>query len=445
MYVQTFSREALAQELGSDFRTAAPVQKNEIGPVGTGQVTALWAQRKSKGTDLPQVFVLPPGEKEDFFAWTWTYFPHLRPLSSVCRVLGFDEWSSVSDVSAVSYSELQAFHVGSVLCEAATYLGPRGREGLHSPSAYQRTLSYILCRASALGRAQEEESLADRWVECRRLTGHESLALSAETVLAVWATFSGRGAGVGVDSRIIESIEQLRRGVGPRGLLTLGLYEEDAVEFREDNPKESRVKKFERIVELMLKTGGEGNAVQRDFVVAYAANLIDQGSLTYIGLLQDVIVEFPRCLMWYGLCAATSPGAAARKVESSLVRRLRYSLERPWTVFERPECDIAYDELLLVSKEPTKTEHLASWSRAFLVVELGPGITGAFGRQPRTGADRSVQMDLMSMDPEIRSIVMNIRDTAYLLASRVDDLAGIVEPREDRDKAAGSRGRRRKK
>src|SRR5436190_16871577 len=83
----------------------------------------------------------------------------------------------------------------------------------------------------------------------------------------------------------------------------------------------------------------------RGFLCGYLASCLHPGSLEYVDLVTSHLSGLPTLMLWYGVCAGLHPQSSVLSEFGGLGRRLLRDVLRREHILDRPDCDLAFDEL----------------------------------------------------------------------------------------------------
>ena len=142
-------------------------------------------------------------------------------------------------------------------------------------------------------------------------------------------------------------------------------------------------------------------------VVGYLGSRIAPGSLKHVGLLTNYLERFPSSLMWFALFASLN---YKRQLHLSNLGRLVWrALSDEQMLLSRPRCDIALDELRILTDAGALDENLRTVTPGRLVVEIAPCVNTVVRWPLHATRDSQRQGELFSAhSTELKEIVAEI-------------------------------------
>lgn len=343
------------------------------------------------GLPFPYVIVPQLGDVEDLFATVATYYPDQSPLTALVHILSA-ETSSLMALTPRAMMEDIGFKqqryrrasLGAALGETMlTGLGVSdGSGGLLSYSAVRRTLAFTLCRSQQLyGEQFPVSRLAERWMRLRDITG---LGYTRQMVDAVRRAHEVASDSVIPRSKWLESDASFYSAVhalvigddldGNRIEATIADGYPDAAGFLRElsGVFDGRMRAFTRLVEIIL-THSRGQEID-EIAVGYICNCILPSSFSHAGALVSLTQFFPAGLIWYGFFSALTKPSKTSSLSPGLLLKLERDLAESFSFEQRPRCDIALEELEVLSRTKMRSDLIKPTQQRALLVGLLPGV-----------------------------------------------------------------------
>ena len=361
------------------------------------------------GLYVPQVIVPRSGDLEDLFAAVATYYPDQSPLTALAHVLTPEfagtvmrEQNSLWDNDRERHGRYRRAMIGAALGEAAlAALGAQeGSSGPPSYSVIRRTLAFALARGHQLyGEEMSAQQMASKWTRLRDITG---LPLSQSTVQAVVlahgvASRSTIQEPTGTSDRnvhIHRAAHSFVAGHDPDGddlnCAIATCYPNVESLLRElSGVFDGRMRAFVQLVKI-IQMHSQGPEVD-EIAVGYLCNKILPSSFTHAGALVSLAPIFPTALVWYGYFSLLTKPAKTSSLSSGLLLKLERDVVEPFSLEQRPRCDISLEELDVLSRTTMRTEAIRPTQQRALLVGLLPGVDvyTRFGSDTDTGVERS--------------------------------------------------------
>jgi hypothetical protein len=374
-------------------------------------VVAVWSQDPTSEGQLPDLLVCQDGTEGDWAAWITTFGAKIRPFSAFMRLIARSLLENLAgDPQSPALGRLTWPVAGLILGEvlAASGLPDRSLETMPA-NACESTLSFAMFRARAAHpRFRQWRQLADQWESVRQATRQHPRLIESAAVARVCATIleavvspgahSLLGAG---DSDVVDVCREVIKSpeTAPRSLSVILQFA--SVEKRMGGPREDRVVAFSEFVRAVEGSPSTDTELT-SFMLGYLASRIAPGTIQHSSILRPVMHRFATALLWYGFCAGLGrPEASLRNVSGqrwptldlpASARRVARDLIRPEPIFAPPACDIAFHELLALSR--TGGDPLVSLIRTTqgtATVELVPGVWTVVNVSPKSGPDDSLR------------------------------------------------------
>lgn len=334
-------------EVKSDYRV----------PKSSKELSLLWRESPNVSFSLPNVVVIDGKKQKDFIAWVSTYFPHIRPFTSQCRIVAEQTARTLlsSAQSENEFVETRTAQTALIIAEAVCYSVGHVSLSQLPFSAFERTLSYSLSQGMrSYNRSTEVDwctRICSLWQQFRDLSKQKKLALTPEDVGAVWRVLTNLKS----PSKTRE-LEEVFTMHWREQTLTEDLWEslfellnlklgKDVVVALTSGPRETRVEIANALIQG-LATDSKGASPQTvSFALALITSQINPGNLDYFELLHPVVERFPQAFLWYGLLTGIVPKSDSNSFSDGLGWLIERELGRHYTLLDRPHCDVALTEL----------------------------------------------------------------------------------------------------
>ncbi len=360
------------------------------------------------GLALPHVIVPQLGDLEDLFAKVATYYPDQSPLTALVHVLSPEMASLVTqEQGPMQYDgyERQGRYrkatIGAALGEATlAALGvPDGSSALPSYSAVRRTLAFTLGRSHQLyGEQFPIKQIAVRWMRLRDITRLPHFQPSVNAVLRahevasdsdvqgssrsntgadIYLALHGFVAGHDLDGNHLESI-------------IANTYPDAALFLRElSGVFDGRMRAFSQLIQI-IQLHSRGQEID-EIAVAFVCNRILPSSFAHAGALVPLTPFFPAALVWYGFFSMLTRPSKTSSLNPGLLLKLERDLVEPFSFEQRPRCDIALEELEVLSRVAMRAEVIKPTQQRALLVGLLPGVDvyTRFGNETDPSAERN--------------------------------------------------------
>lgn len=404
----------------------------------------------SDGLKLPTVIAPYSGDTDDFFATVATYYQEASPISALTHVLGHETielltgtHKSSSKRNPARDSALRMTHLGAAIGEATLAALNSPESGGHSYAACRRTLSYAIARASFVHGAKVSADLvADRWTRLRTMTGLRVSGEIAAAVLLAHAVSEDNPqilSGASDSSALYDALSAVvRKGWSEENRVKnsiLASYPKIERHIDEmSGPFDGRMTAFTRIVES-IQSSSHG-VRQDEIAVAYLCNRILPGSFAHSGVLIRLMEFYPAALIWYGIFAVASRKFSLKRWDDGLLAKLERDLAEPFSIDQRPRCDISLEELEVLSRATLRPEVIKPSQQRALLVALLPGVDV----YTRFGPEANAVVERARSEPGINEA----SNRAAKLLEEALRILKAVEPADRQTYSAPSTRRRRK-
>lgn len=372
------------------------------------------------GLSVPQVIVPRSGDLEDLFAAIATYYPDQSPLTALAYVITPESANAVmrerNPRPDNDHGRYRRAMTGAALGEAAlAALGaPEGSGRLPSYSVIRRTLAFALARGHQLyGEQASARQLASKWTRLRDITGLPHSQSTVQAVIRAHEVASGRmvqePTAVDRNVHFYKAIHSLVAGHDPDGddlNSAIAACYPDAERFLHElsGVFDGRMRAFAQLVQT-IQLYSRGREVD-EIAVGYICNRILPSSFAHSGALVPLASFFPAALVWYGYFSMLTKPAKTSSLSSGLLLKLERDLVEPFSLEQRPRCDISLEELDVLSRATMRAEAIKPTQQRALLVGLLPGVDV----YARFGSDADSSVERARRDAETSTLHGRVAD-----------------------------------
>lgn len=423
MWVCDLNRKQFLDALQAETILAEPAAARDVGDgLAAGAVRLIWKERPRSGI-LPAVLVVSEKARRDFFAWSNTYLAGWCPVSSLFRVVGERDLQPALEMEPkreIVWQQRNAV-LGLILGEAVTRMvaGDDGA-GATTPSfpACIGTCSFTMGRAMFLD-WPDLRAVAKRWRVSQALGRGTSTECGQEDVAEPWlvlAEVGGLGRGVGgVDGRVFEAVVRVCRSLQKDGevdgralrALTRDWPGLELAFASMGDARERRVQALDSAVRQVGERRGGGMQLAA-IALGLLASRIAPGSLDHIALIRPHARTLKGLLLWYGLFSGMDHAARLVDRYGSLGRRLLREMVMDEPIFASPSCDVALDELEVMSALDSSLRSVQRICRELLTIEILPRVCTVARATTEVRTAGEAQRDLF--EHNARQLESDIRD-----------------------------------
>jgi hypothetical protein len=416
-----------------DVETASEAEISVLeSPVGN-TIIAVWSTDPKTTLQLPDVLICQDGTQNDWAAWITTFAPRIRPFSAYMRLMTRADFRRTAKRSpTLEIAPITWPATGLILGEVLGTSGLPDKElETLSSMAFVSTMSFMMFRAAVLYTDFEEwSSLVDMWESVREMTKQRARAVESAAIARVCSTVMDalgfRGTSKILTRNDIEVSEACHYLIKapqsiPSNLSAIKPFAD--AELKMHGSREDRVLAFEDF----LNRSDDLSVAKPElvsFMLGYLASRIAPGTIRHSVVLGKIAHQYPTAMLWYGFCSGFAecetniPNVNRRRgVDFPLsARRVIRELFRPETVLGAPVCDIAFLELLALSRTGgNPLEGLIKTSLSTVIVELMPGICTSVNVSSRPPAEPQVRESreraiIASMGRQIERLWETYRD-----------------------------------
>jgi len=389
-----------------------------------GMIRVIWNQLRTNGV-APALIVIPEGDLREFFAWSNTYLGGWRPISGLFRVIAHSNlremlkeklnhetvWEYRNAVLGMIFGEA---HVQGVLGENDTGKARSIFAGCIG------TCSFAMGRAMSLG-WRDLTTVAQNWHRARVATHPASVDSDVSNLLEPWAVLlevSGLSSSAWSRIRTIsQAVVAICRTLHKNdeidrsalAVLTSGWPELEEAFRSMNEARERRV----QVLDIALASVGRRRirfSQPKAVALGLLASRIAPGSLDHAALLIPYAVKMRGLMLWYGLFSGMTSASRLIENHESLGRRILRDMLAEDTVFSRPSCDIAIDELEIFSMWKPSLQNIPRTTSEQLVIEIFPSINTVGPWLTRARRETFTQRPLF--DDETKRLESDVRDLA---------------------------------
>jgi hypothetical protein len=405
------------------------------------QVALVWSY-ESRYDMLPNLIVVNDGMARDFLAWTNTFLPQFKPITSHLRVLERrelllydDDDSPIRGHTIPDGIVLRQAGIGLMLGEllSSGFLARPFRQSPLPINVLASGIAFPILRALWLRAHIDIGVIAERWSHLRQITKQQERPLLPQRTvgaLRVLSELVGQGRTQSTEeSQIYDVCRELAEGHKGSERLFAAFPGIKEANLKLDDTREARVSKFEAAVQWMLSRSTT-HAELDAFAIGFLANELHPGTLTYVDLIYPLLQRWPSALIWYGVCAGLVERSNVLYELGGVGLRAWREVSRPDSIVSRPAADLSLLELDVLLSSDRPSEEFATSSGSSLSVELAPAIwsvvSWATARQRRA---EMVPADARAGREEWRT---QIDEQINALLTRAADLVGQLSGRSPR-------------
>ncbi|MDB6059251.1 MAG: uncharacterized protein JWO95_3095 [Verrucomicrobiales bacterium] len=407
VYFSHISRSEFGNLLSDEGLAQLPIRSSAVAALypGRNELLAIWMNHPTEKPLLPAALVCEDGTENDWSAWISTYAPRLRPFSAYCRLLPrtffvrYAEQSSKSNLGEILWP-VAGLILGELL--VSSRLPDKALDNV-SGAACASTLSFAIFRAAAMyGGTVSWRELTERWLTVRMVTkqrerplDHFDIGRICADVLTAFGTFEVEREPERRDS-VVEACRDLMRSPQrtPTPFFSIPGFGE--TEDKMHGSREDRVIAFDRFATSVNQEPVELQSELLSFALGYLASRIAPGTMRHATVLERTMNRCPSSALWYGFCAgfgdtdrSSAMSNTRRGVDLPIgARRLARDLTRDGTILDPPTCDIAFRELLVLSRTADDPmEGITTTTHGTAIVELAPCVETTVNTSSRRQVD----------------------------------------------------------
>ena len=382
----------------------------------------------------------------EFLAFASTFISTYKPFTAFCHVVPLTALPEIfhgprlGRASEIIRTEI----VGVAIAEVQIHL-PDGRFNADriSVSACEATLSNAVIAAMKRGYGPDiVRDVIDRWIVASSIVSSRKRTSAIDRIADFWRFVSaawsdppgianqrtlGEAAAHDFVRKFLRFREFSEEAWKHMTSESLGTWE--LARFEADN-REDQLKMLDGVYASLLSSPWQPPA--RDIVIAALLALIAQGSFEYLSLAREFEGNSSNVMLWFSLFCALHKSSDVFSIGNCLGRRVARELDRPRSMYSAPECDIAFEELYVLSGDvggPQFRTEAGSW----ITVELFPGVNAKFPAGRRNNRESSGVVEADSADLlAMRELLNRFREIVDRIGSRQkgekeDALIGLEE------------------
>jgi hypothetical protein len=366
---------------------------NPVEALDNNAIVAVWSLDPKKTTQLPEVLICRDGTQSDWAAWISTFATRIRPFSAYSRLMTNTEFQRVMrkpptpGLGPLTWP-VAGLVLGDVL--GASGLPDKALETL-SATVLSSTLSFVMWRTAAIyPDFQDWQRLVEVWQSVLQMTNQRHRPVESGMIARVCGTIMS-AAGYQGASKILtrddsEASEACRSFIASPNRVPINLTENRLLENADTimrGSREDRVVAFEDFIRKSDDIQAT-RAETRSFIIGYLASRIAPGMIRHSSVLEKVVSRFPTAMLWYGFCSGfpeSDMGGSEPNLKRTMdlpasARRAVRELLRPEPALGTPACDIAYPELVALSRTGGNVlDGVIRATPGSLIVELLPGVS----------------------------------------------------------------------
>ncbi|KAF0221907.1 MAG: hypothetical protein FD174_238 [Geobacteraceae bacterium] len=375
-------------------------------PCDSNNFYLVWNSQPSKNYCIPIAIIVDKEFQKDFFAWSLTYLSHISPLSSYCRIIDSNTFNSLVGCTPTNIKLPEAAYVSVIAAELLGYVdGNLGNINITHGNAYSSTFSFARVRAKFYQyRNAFPDDLSNVWWRTRALSNKKISRDYLGTLSEIWTCLDAFDNDLQctslisvVEPSVISALEEysIKGVISPATIKKL--YKNQIIlhepELGINGTLESRVTSVEKILSQL------GNRRTNDknisFISAYIVSQISPGTLDHFEILKPYSENFSSAYLWLGVFAGLHPQSRVFQSLGNLSNRIFRDLHRDEHILERPQSDISYVELDIISSHIKDLRSIPSRHHGYLDIEIAPFIVSTIKISRN---DDNIQPDLFSKE-----------------------------------------------
>jgi len=336
-----------------------------------------WTKRDD-GIRLPLFVVADSIEFETLFADVSTFYQNISPLSAYVNVCSEEVASQLfleskkNPTPAKLDDKKLRLDIALILGEAVTDTFLLQKNIVAANIGYAvctQTLAASIARATTLYPKVKRSDISERWALARRLTNQEEVGEAAKFVAYFSENFSGENSyRSSITSRFLhDEVSESE----------LSEYFVNAFDLRVEATKikevyNARMSVFNSVVEKVYQSNELSEV--KSACIAYFCNKILPGTMNHVTSLKAHAEKYPDVVFWYMVFGCLSSEFDYRSSMSGICLKLARDILKPFSIEERPTCDVSVDELSIISRVAMKASVLKPKAHRTVVVSLLPGV-----------------------------------------------------------------------
>lgn len=337
---------------------------------------------------LPTAIITTEDNAETLFADISTFHSNYAPLSAYTHIINPELSNIVTldinkkpkplTVSHRSASVLVGMAIGEALTTAHAQKNVSPQTGYAN---CRKTLSFTLARSKILYPNYDLSKITHSWSRSNEITGNTTPSLLKDSIISITenleiqTTISKSKAG----RKPKETVPALLSYVN--GLLSSADYQTaltqahptiTAFAHNLSGAFDGRINALESIINSMLSENTDKEQAAQ--CIAFFCNAILPGSLSHIGIVAALMQRYPTILFWYGVFSGSSYEFKWQTINNGLGLKIVRDLTAPFSFERRPDSDIAYEELEVLSRLKLKSTLIKPTHRRSISVSILPGV-----------------------------------------------------------------------
>ncbi|WP_460095238.1 hypothetical protein [Pseudomonas sp. S2_B03] len=371
-------------------------------------------QKQDDLINLP-IFVVPNANEIDtLFADISTFHQSISPLSAYVHIYP----ETIAEHLILEQKKIKPrlkpddrtlrLDVALILGEATTSAFLTQKDLLTGNIGYAacaQTLGAAIARASNLYPKLSPHITFKRWELARKLTSQEQSIVSPETILS----FSEKTYLADDKSSFLNLFLNNKIPDSELSYELTHLFDirDDSVKLKETY--NSRMSVFNSIVGKIEKSTASPEI--KSAGIAYFCNKILPGSMNHASSLKSHIFKYPDIVFWYMAFACLSLEFDLKNSMSGVCNKLIRDIIKPFSVEERPSCDVSIDELEVLSRASMKASILKPKRSRVLIISLLPGVDVEMRLGALAPVKKSYQLDTPNINSQkLRSLLFEAID-----------------------------------
>lgn len=403
----------------------------ELPEPAEGEVYVL-RDSESDGRPVGAWVALDGGAINEFLAFASTFISTYKPFTAFCHVVPLTALPEIfHGPRSGSDGEIIATEVvGVAIAEVQSHLPDKSfKPDRISVSACEATLSNAVIAAMKRGYGPGIiRDVIDRWIVASSIVSSRKRTSAIDRVADFWRFVSaawsdppraanqrtlGEAAAHDFVRTFLRFREFSREAWKHMTSESLGNWE--LARFEADN-REEQLKMLDRVHASLPSSPWQRPA--RDIVVAALLALIAQGSFEYLSLAREFEGNSSNVTLWFSLFCSLHKSSDVFSISDCLGRRIARELDRSQSMYSAPKCDIAFEELSVLSSDVGglrfRTE-AGSW----MTVELFPGVNAKFPMARRGNGEGRDPVEANSADlMAMKELLNRFREIVDRIGSR---------------------------
>jgi hypothetical protein len=405
---------------------------------GHSELSLVWPDEDLSSAPIISV---DSADVRDFLAFATTYVGTYAPFTAFFRVVA-REMIGMLPTDRPQWIEgcLEAL-IGVMICDAAVQVRDNASSKVSDISlqACLATPSAAVVRTALLGYDSEfADVVLQRWFTVREELPNGAIRIRPEQLILFWTTilsaFSGSSpTGASPDHRALSDfISSVYSGggvahdhaLGQIAVMVPGVH--NLAQALRGN-REDRVRVLEQFAASL---GPARSPIVNGMILGYLAAQVADGSLNYIQLASRFADKFPLSVLWFGLFSGLNRNNDILTAGECLGRRIERRVKAA-SGLGPISADFSYEEFTLLLQEG-RLGRVRTDSQTILEIELIPGVTGRFRRQPNTRVNENALRGASAWE-EVRKVAAQLQH--ILRSAEVDQTPQKPQLFDDRNRS----------